>query len=46
MQLLSSDIAQDIMHEGFAFGADFVDVFIERTHNDGMVFKNSRAEDI
>ena len=46
MQLLSSNIAQDIINEGFAFGADFVDVFIERTHNDGMVFKNSRAEDI
>jgi TldD protein len=46
MQLLKSHIAGDIIFEGLSQGADFVDVFIERTHNDSMVFKNSRAEDI
>jgi TldD protein len=46
MQLLKSTIANDVIFEGLAQGADFVDVFIERTHNDSMVFKNSRAEDI
>lgn len=46
MQLLKSHIAQDIISEGISHGADFVDVFIERTHNQGMVFKNSRPEDI
>lgn len=46
MHLLSPHVAHDIIAEGFAAGADFVDVFIEKTHNDGMLFKNSRAEDI
>ncbi|HXH31356.1 MAG TPA: TldD/PmbA family protein [Bacteriovoracaceae bacterium] len=46
MQLIQSAIAQDIIHEGLSLGADFVDVFIERTQNEGLVFKNSRAEDI
>ena len=46
MQLLKSNIAGDVIFEGLSQGADFVDVFIERTHNDSMVFKNSRAEDI
>lgn len=45
MQLLQSHIAQDIINHGLSMGADFVDVFIERTQNEGFVFKNSRAED-
>jgi TldD protein len=45
MQLLSSHIAQDVISHGLSFGADFVDVFIERTHSEGLLFKNSRAED-
>ena len=45
MTLLPSHIAQDIVSLGLSMGADFVDVFIERTHNEGIVFRNSRAED-
>jgi TldD protein len=45
MQLLKSHVAQDIISHGLSFGADFVDVFIERTHSEGMLYKNSRAED-
>jgi TldD protein len=45
MQLLQSFIAQDIIAHGLSMGADFVDVFIEKTQNEGFVFKNSRAED-
>jgi TldD protein len=45
MQLLTSHVAQDIISQGLSLGADFVDVFIERTFNEGIVFRNSRAED-
>lgn len=45
MQLLSSSIAHDVIAHGMSFGADFVDVFIERTQNESIVFKNSRSED-
>lgn len=45
MQLLKSEIARDIIAEGIGQGADFVDVFIERTLSEGITFKNSRAED-
>lgn len=46
MPLLSSQIAQDIIFHGMSLGADFVDIFVERTHSENMVFRNSRAEDI
>lgn len=45
MQLLKSHIAQEIIAHGLSLGADFVDVFIERTQSEGIVFKNARAED-
>jgi TldD protein len=45
MQLLTPAIAQDIIFEGLSHGADFVDVFIERTQNEFISFKNSRTED-
>lgn len=45
MNLLKSTIAQDVIAEGISMGADFVDIFIERTQSQGIVFKNSRAED-
>lgn len=45
MQLLPSNIAQDVIAAGLDAGADFVDIFIERTHNDGLVYKNSKIED-
>lgn len=46
MQLLNPHIANDIIAEGIHLGADFVDVFIERTQTDGIVFRNSQADDI
>jgi TldD protein len=45
MQLLKSHVAQEVISHGLSFGADFVDIFIERTHNENILFKNSRAED-
>lgn len=46
MQLLQAHVAQDVISHGLAMGADFVDIFVERTHNEGILFKNSKAEDI
>lgn len=45
MKLLQSHVAQDIIHQGLSMGADFVEVFIERTMSEALVFKNSRPED-
>lgn len=45
MQLLSSHVAHDIIAHGLSMGADFVDIFVERTHNENLIFKNSRVED-
>jgi TldD protein len=45
MQLLNPQTAQDIIFEGLSLGADFVDVFIEKTLNETILFKNSRTED-
>lgn len=46
MELIKSDIARDIIHEGLSQGADFVDVFIERTQSEFMLYKSSRPDDI
>lgn len=45
MKLLAQETVQDIIHTGISMGADFVDVFIERTQSENMVFRNSRVED-
>ncbi|MCM2350472.1 MAG: TldD/PmbA family protein [Bacteriovoracaceae bacterium] len=45
MQLIQPQVIHDVIAAGISAGADFVDVFVERTFNDGMVFKNSRVED-
>lgn len=45
MQLLPAHVAQDVISCGLSLGADFVDIFVERTHNENMVFRNSRVED-
>ena len=45
MNLLKSQVAQDIIGCGLGMGADFVDVFIEKTQNENIVFRNSKAED-
>lgn len=46
MNLLDRSIAEEIISHGLSFGADFVDVFIEKTHSEGIIFKNSKSEDI
>lgn len=46
MSLLPAHIAQDVINEALSLGADFADLFIERTQTEGIVFKNSKAEDI
>jgi TldD protein len=46
MQLLQAHVAQDIISHGLSMGADFVDIFVERTNNEGILFKNSKAEDV
>lgn len=46
MKLLNQSIAEEIISHGLSLGADFVDVFIEKTHAEGIVFKNSKPEDI
>jgi TldD protein len=45
MHLLSTSTVQDIIFEGLSHGADFVDVFIEKTQTNSLSFKNSGAED-
>ncbi len=45
MQLIKINIAQEIISQGLQNGADFVEVFVERTQTEGVVFKNSRPED-
>ncbi len=46
MQLLKANTAQDVISHGLSMGADFVDVFVERTNNEGILYKNSKAEDV
>lgn len=46
MNLLGSHIAHEVIAHGLFLGADFVDVFIERTHNENILFRNSKAEDV
>lgn len=46
MNLIERSIAEEIIFHGLSLGADFVDVFIEKTHSESIVFKNSKAEDI
>ncbi len=46
MMLLPAEIAKEVIHHGLHLGADFVEVFIERTQSEVIVFRNSRSEDI
>src|SRR5690606_28513247 len=46
MNLIERSIAEEIIFHGLSLGADFVDVFIENTYSEIIVFKNSKAEDI
>ncbi len=45
MKLLSAEVVQDVIGCGLSMGADFVDVFVERTQSENMVYRNSRVED-
>lgn len=45
MNLINSSIANDVIAHGMSLGADFVDLFIEKTQSEALVFRNSRAED-
>ncbi len=45
MMLLPAEIAKEVIHQGLHLGAEFVEVFIERTQSEVIVFKNSRSED-
>lgn len=46
MELLNPLVASDIINLGLSMGADFVDVFIERTKTNGFTFRNSGFQDI
>jgi TldD protein len=46
MQLIDSAVVRDVIHQGLLDGADFVDVFVEKTQSEFMAFKNSRPDDI
>lgn len=45
MQLIDPSTIHDVIFEGLSLGADFVDVFIEKTLNESILFKNSKTED-
>lgn len=45
MKLLQPSVANDIIAYGLSMGADFVDVFVERTQSESLAFRNSRVED-
>lgn len=45
MKLLQPSVANDIIAYGLSMGADFVDVFVERTQTENLAFRNSRVED-
>ena len=46
MQLVSQSSISEVISEGLALGADFVDVFIEKTQNENLTFKSSKISDI
>lgn len=46
MQHLNPTTAGDVISAGLESGADFVDVFVERTNTETLLFKNSKAEDV
>jgi len=46
MQLVSQSAVAEVISTGLSLGADFVDVFIEKTHSENLSFKNSKMSDI
>jgi TldD protein len=45
MQLIYPSTVQEIIAHGISRGADFVDIFIERTSSESITYRNSRVED-
>lgn len=45
MSLINSQLAHEVISYGMSLGADFVDLFIEQTNSQNLVFKNSKVED-
>lgn len=45
-KLLDKKIASEIIHEAIANGADFCDIFVERTTNQNITYKSSSVKDI
>lgn len=46
MQLVSQSSIAEVIATGLGLGADFVDVFIEKTNSENLTFKNSKISDI
>ena len=46
MQLVSQSSIAEVISRGLELGADFVDVFIEKTNSEVLSFKNSKMSDI
>lgn len=46
MQLVSQAVMGEVISCGLSLGADFVDVFIEKTQSENLTFKNSKMSDI
>ena len=46
MQLISQTSISEVISEGLSLGADFVDVFIEKTQSENLTFKSSKISDI
>ena len=45
MSLINSEIANEVIGYGISLGADFVDLFVEKTQSQNLVFKSSKVED-
>ena len=44
--MLERSIAESIIHEAFELGADFCDIFIEKTKNESLSFYSQKIQDI
>lgn len=46
MDLLDSQLASELIDQGLASGADFVDIFVEKTESESLSFKSQKIKDI
>lgn len=44
--MLELNVAQDVIQAGLGLGADFVDIFVERTVYEGITIRDSQVKDI